>query len=215
MSCSPAAPALRQEKPVVPLPPDVAAAPLPEPLASSPAPAPPSPAASPVLIAETRPAAKPSPLLAERSEGGPSLGGFIASSVFVVALMLGGLLLLKRYGRRSRLLGGADAIKVLARRGLGQRQEVLLIEAGPRVFLVGSTRDQLSTLGEYSDPDEVSALLSGLPGDTSRATFRQALREGLREEEAPAPAPVRAERTQSSVMDELAEIRRTVQAWRA
>jgi flagellar biogenesis protein FliO len=210
MSCSPAAPALRQEGPLVPLPPDVAAAPLPEPLSS--APAVPS---SPVLIAEARPAAKPSPLLAERSEGGPSLGGFIASSVFVIALMFGGLLLLKRCGRRSRLLGGADAIKVLARRGLGQRQEVLLIEAGPRVFLVGSTREQLSTLGEFSNPDEVSALLSGLPGDSSRASFRQALREGLREEEAPAPAPVRAERTQASLMDELAEIRRTVQAWRA
>jgi flagellar biosynthetic protein FliO len=199
--------------PVLPLPPEVAGAPLPEPLASRPAP---QEDPSPVLIPE-RPAAaaaRTSPLLVERPEAGPSLGGFILSSLLVLGLLVGAFVLLKRYGGRSRLLGGGDAIRVLARKGIGQKQEVFLVEVGPRVFLVGSTKDRLCTLGEFSDPDEVSALRAELPGragGSERLNFKESLREGIREAEHPkAPAA-----TYASIADELSEIRKTVQAWRA
>jgi len=68
-------------------------------------------------------------------------------------------------------------------------------------------------LGEFSGPDEVARLRAELPqrkDDSHRVEFRDSLREGLREEEAP-----REERVFASIADELAEIRKTVRAWRA
>lgn len=174
-----------------------------------PAEATPSPA--PVAIpAVDLPRSRP---LEERPEAGPGIGGFIGGSFAVVGCLGGAFLLLRRFGKHSRLLGNAGPIRILARKPLGSKQELLLIEVGPRVFMVGSCRDRLSTLGEFGSPDEVAALRASLPDrrDASHsAEFSQSLREGLREEEAP-----REQRVFASIADELAEIRRTVRAWRA
>ncbi len=209
--------AAQEGDPGVPLPPEISSAPLPDPLPSTPAaqePVAPK-AAAPILIPDKKPETpRISPLLADRPEAGPSLGGFMLSSIFVMLLLVGAFVLLKRYGRRSKLLGGGDAIRVLSRKSLGQKQEVFLVEVGPRVFLVGSTRDHLCTLGEFANPDEVAALRAELPaarGVSERLSFRESLRDGLKEEEAP-PKP---EAAYASIADELAEIRKTVQAWRA
>lgn len=210
--------AAQESDPGVPLPPEISSAPLPDPLPSTPAvqePVAPK-AAVPILIPERKTEApRISPLLADRPEAGPSLGGFMVSSIFVLVLLVGAFMLLKRYGRHSKLLGGGDAIRVLSRKTLGQKQEVFLVEVGPRVFLVGSTREHLSTLGEFSNPDEVAALRAELPaargGVSERLSFRESLRDGLKAEEAP-PKP---EAAYASIADELAEIRKTVQAWRA
>jgi flagellar biogenesis protein FliO len=132
-----------------------------------------------------------------------------------MALLVGLFLLLKRFGRGSRFLAGGGVISVLARKPLGQRQEVFLVEVGPKVFLVGSTRDTLSTLGEFSNPDEVAVLRANLPGrrdDSMKLAFRESLREGLKDEEEPQPA---ASRVYDSIAGELAEIRKTVKGWRA
>jgi flagellar biosynthetic protein FliO len=156
---------------------------------------------------------RPSRPLEDRAESGPSVGGFVVGSFAVVGLLGGALLLLRRFGRNSRFLGSGGAIKVLARKPLGAKQEVILIEAGNRVFMIGSTRDRLSTLGEFSGPDEVAMLRANLPErkvDSHRTEFRDSLREGLRDEEAP-----KEDRVFASIADELAEIRKTVRAWRA
>ncbi len=79
--------------------------------------------------------------------------------------------------------------------------------------MIGSTRDHLSTLGEFAGPDEVAVLRANLPerkDESLRVEFNQSLREGLRKEEAP-----REERVFASIADELAEIRKTVRACRA
>ena len=152
-------------------------------------------------------------VLEDRPEAGPSVGGFVVGSLAVVGLLGGALLLLRRFGKNSRYLGAGGPIQVLARRTLGPKQEVFLVEVGRRVFMIGSTRDQLSTLGEFSGPDEVAALRAGVApraGEPNRGDFRDTLREGLRDEEAP-----REERVFASIADELAEIRKTVRAWRA
>jgi flagellar biosynthetic protein FliO len=151
--------------------------------------------------------------LEDRPEPGPSVAGFVAGSVVVVALLGGALFLLRRYGRNARILGVGGPVRVLARTPLGPRQDVFLVEIGPRVFVIGSTREHLSALGEFSGPDEVAALRAGLsarPEDSRRAEFRDSLREGLRDHEAP-----REDRVFASIADELAEIRKTVRAWRA
>lgn len=153
--------------------------------------------------------------LVDRPETGPSLGGFVAASA-VVALLLGGAFwLLRRWARTSKLLGGGGPVRILGRTLVGARQELLLVEAGPRVFLLGSSKDGLAALGEFSNPDEVALLRAEAPAraaDSSRASFRDALKEGLQKTE---PAADSAQAVYASIADELAELRRTVHAWKA
>jgi len=196
------------------------------PALSSPQPAPsvqssPDPASSIARAAEEKqgPLAIPAQdpprtgrVLEDRVEPGPSVGGFVLGSLAVVALLGGALLVLRRFGKNSRFLGAGGPIRVLARKPLGPKQEIFLVEVGTRVVMIGSTREQLTALGEFTGPDEVAALRASLPqrDDSQRVEFRESLREGLRDQEAP-----REERVFASIADELAEIRKTVRAWRA
>lgn len=193
-----------------PAPPALEAAPAKAPVEEIPAPKP--PAAKLVPPEETKAAPQK---LVDRAEDGPSLGGFLGGTIVVLALLVGLFVLLKRFGRGSRYLAGGGVISVLARKPLGQRQEVFLVEVGTKVFLVGSTREHLTTLGEFAHPDEVAVLRANLPGrkdDSMKLAFRESLREGLREEEDPKPATARV---YDSIAGELAEIHKTVRAWRA
>ena len=138
----------------------------------------------------------------------------MGASVVVVALLGGGLWALRRFGRTSRFLGAGGPIRLLSRKSLGSRQEILLIEVGPRVLVVGSTRDRLSTLGEISNPDEVAVLRTELPGrraESERSAFQESLKEGLKG----APAVEESKAVYAGIADELAEIRKTVHAWKA
>lgn len=193
----------------------------PDPATAQAAPEPVKPSASAAIpVDEPRRASKP---LQDAPEAGPGVASFVVGSFAVVGFLGGAFLLLKRLGRNSRFLGGGGAIKVLSRKGLGQKQEILLVEVGAKVFMIGSTRDRLSTLGEFASPDEVAALRAELPDrreDSHRLEFNQSLREGLHDAEAlpadgPAKAGPREERVFASIADELAEIRKTVRAWRA
>jgi len=175
-----------------------------------------APATKAIPAEEPRRAPRP---LEERPEPGPSLAGFVVGSFAVLGLLGGAFLVLRRFGKNSRFVAGAGAIKVLARKPLGQKQEIFLVEVGTKVFMIGSTRDHLATLGEFASPDEVAVLRANLPerkDDSLRREFHQSLRDGLRGEEAsPAEAPAKEERVFASIADELAEIRKTVRAWRA
>lgn len=214
---------LAQEPEVGPVLPPFPAAVTPAPVAQDPeapkgrAEEPPA-AATPHASEKLIPPPEPPPLpqkLVDRAEPGPGLGGFVLGSLVVMALLVGLFMLLKRFGRGSRFLAGGGVISVLARKPLGQRQEVFLVEVGPKVFLVGSTRDALSTLGEFSNPDEVAVLRANLPArrdDSMKLAFRDSLREGLKDEEDPRPAKTRV---YDSIVGELAELRKTVKGWRA
>lgn len=148
----------------------------------------------------------------DRPETGPSLGGFVAAAAATALLLGGAFWLLRRLARGSRLLGGTGPMRVLSRTLVGGRQELLLVEAGPRVFLLGSSKDGLAALGEFTNPDEIAALKAERTADSSRASFREALKEGLQK---PEPAGDSAQAVYASIAEELAELRRTVHAWKA
>jgi flagellar biosynthetic protein FliO len=206
--------ALSQDEVVGPvLPPELhlSVAPAQESVPASEAPPPPKAAEKLVPPPDVKPAPQK---LVDRPDSGPSLGGFFGGSLVVLALLVGTFVLLKRYGRGSRFLAGGGVISVLARKALGQRQEVYLVEVGTKVFLIGSTKEHLTTLGEFANPDEVAVLRANLPGrpnDSMKVAFRESLREGLRDEEEPVPVT----RVYDSIAGELAEIKKTVRAWRA
>src|SRR5688572_17449418 len=185
--------------PTVQLPPDAVQAPVPAPAR---------------LVVPPPPAAEPRRLRDGASDG-PSLAGFVTASIGVVALLGGGVFLLRKYGRGSRFLSGGGPIRVLGRKTVGARQEILLVEVGTRVIVVGSTRDRLSALGEIANPDEVAVLRADLPArreESAAAAFKETLREGLKG--APAPAE-EAKGVYASIAEELSEIRKTVHAWKA
>ncbi len=134
----------------------------------------------------------------------------------MVVLLVGAFVLFKRLTKNSRLFSSSAAIAVLARRGLGARQEILLVEVGGRILILGSTRDRLSTLGEIGDIDAVARVKNRLPEakeESLAGTFRDSLKCGLRDYE-------RGEEEQKKsrvdgVFEELEALKKTVSAWRA
>src|SRR4029079_9707269 len=107
----------------VTVPPAQSARPVAEASDPKPAPVEAAPVRPAIPAEEPRRASRP---LEDRSETGPGIGGFIVGSCAVLGLLWGAFLLLRRFGRNSRLLAGASAIKVLARKPLNQKQEIFL-----------------------------------------------------------------------------------------
>lgn len=143
----------------------------------------------------------------------PSVGPFVFWTFFVLALLAGLFVLLRRFVQRSKFLG-ADVIRILARKPLAPRQQVFLVEVGSKVFLVGATKDRLSTLGEIGNPDDVTSLRSMSPAanpDSVGRAFQETLREGLKEAEHEPPE----RESYDHLVDELKEIRKTVLSWKA
>lgn len=180
----------------------------------------PAPQAEPArrIPVEEAPAAVEPRRLSERAESGPSLGGFVAASVAVVLLLGGAFWLLRRYGASSRLLGAGGPIQVLGRRPLGARQELWVVAVGRRALVLGSTSSGLSTLSEITHPDELAALRAEAPerrADSERKAFADSLRKEMKGEPLPAPAAGGEDRAFETLAQELAEIRKTVHAWKA
>ncbi len=143
----------------------------------------------------------------------PSVAGVAGWTIAVLALVAVAALAARKFLGRSGLLAGGGVIDVLARRAISPRQDLFLVSVGPRVFLVGASRDHLVTLGEFSRPDEIAQLR----GHGAENEFRAALRESIRDSERTAvPAvPTEPPAPLTGIADELAQIRRTVEGWRA
>ena len=151
--------------------------------------------------------------LVERSSEGPKLGNFILWSSVVVVLLIGFFVVFRRFTRNSRLFGTNQSIDVIGKRGLGPRQAIFLVEVGGKVLVVGSTRENLSTLGEIQDREEIDSLRQTAQGSPNRDIFRKSLNEGLREYE---QEPVKKKSSRyTGLIEELSELKKTVGAWRA
>jgi flagellar biogenesis protein FliO len=84
-----------------------------------------------------------------------------------IPLALGGviLLILVLRGVGKRLIPGADrskassAVQVLVRSTIGPRQQLMLVQVGRRLVLVGSGGSDMNPLCQIEDPDEVAELI--------------------------------------------------------
>ena len=136
------------------------------------------------------------------------LGGALGATAFVLALLFGAFLLLRKLLGRSRLFASGNAMKILARRPLAPRQEVILVEIGARVLVIGATRESLSRLGELTSAEEIAALrfkCGAVPAETSPV---RSPRLHAEEPAAPEVAPA-----YDGVLEELSRIRTTVREW--
>ena len=168
------------------------------------------------LLREEAPAAPPrlqtlkkyeDQLIGQNAGPEPGIGGALAATAFVVALLLGAFLLLRKFLGRSRLFASNSALRILARRPLAPRQEVILVEIGSRVLVVGATRESLSRLGELTSADEIAAIRSRCGAAPVESIPVRAAR--------PEPVPVDSKPGASydGVLEELSKLRTTMHDW--
>lgn len=140
----------------------------------------------------------------------PSPAGIAGWTFVVLALLVGCFVAARRFLGRSPLLAGGGLIQVVSRRALGPRQELYLVEVGPRAFLIGTTRERIVALGEFERGAEPRAAAEG--ADASADEFRARLRGRLAPEARPAGE---AAGSYAQITQELENIRKTVDRWRA
>jgi flagellar protein FliO/FliZ len=94
----------------------------------------------------------------------------VAGTADLTRMLLGliaviGVILLLRWGAsRMALVPGTNrsgAVKVLSRSVVSPRQQVLVLQVGRRLVIVGDSAGQMHPLCEITDPDEVAAMIGG------------------------------------------------------
>jgi flagellar protein FliO/FliZ len=88
-----------------------------------------------------------------------------------LAIVIGAIFLLRWVARKMFLLPAAGAgrankgVKVLSRSILAPKQQLLLLQVGKRVLVVGDSAGHMSALCEITEPDEVAALVGEVTQD--------------------------------------------------
>ena len=81
----------------------------------------------------------------------------------------------------GRTLNGAGRIEVLTRTAVGRDQQLLLVRAGGRTFLLGATGSGITCLAEFTA--EEAAALSGTDGEAGEQPpgFKEALQKVIQQ----------------------------------
>jgi flagellar biogenesis protein FliO len=146
-----------------------------EPPASRPIPLPPAALAGESLdLVADRPIAAPNGSLAgEAVRTGVALAG-------VIALILVGRSVLRRFGDPLAARRPSGVVQVLARFPFAKGQSIVLLSVGTRVLCLHHTASGTATLCAFTDPDEIAALRSRLEaGDAARVRFDRELERSL------------------------------------
>lgn len=80
--------------------------------------------------------------------------GVVFALAFVLALIVGGAWLMRRFSGPA--MGGDPALKVLASTPVGQRERVVLMQAGDQQLLIGVAPGRVSLLSQPDTPIEVA-----------------------------------------------------------
>ncbi len=131
--------------------------------------------------------------------------------VVAMGVVLGLIVVLKFVvGRMYPSLGankGAKVVRVLSRSPITPRQNVMLLQVGRRVIVVGDSGGQLATLSEISDPDEVASLIGQLENvETSIPASRFSSLFGKAREDYVEPEPESTPRPEPEIEEAQTEI---------
>ena len=114
--------------------------------------------------------------------------------LIVLALIIGGAMVLRRWtpvAQRMPLRGG---IQILGRQYLSGKQSVCLIRLGRRVICLGVTPESISTLAQIEDPDEIASLVAGVQSAAPQSFTSIFTRMATQ------PAPMAEDRADESVI---------------
>jgi len=91
-------------------------------------------------------------------------------------IVIGVVVALGWFYSRLRFTGGAggNVIKLVASRGLGPKERLLLVEVGDKQLLVGMTASSVQTLHTFDCPVAAEKVISEAPGFADR--LRSAIR---------------------------------------
>jgi len=98
------------------------------------------------------------------ASGATADAGFDWTRLVLAMAAVLGLIIALRYAAGilfpgARATRGSRAVRVLTRTPLAPRQQVMLLQVGRRVIVVGESGGNLSSLGHIDEPDEVAELL--------------------------------------------------------
>jgi len=152
----------------------------------------------------------------DKSPGGGFLSSLIALGAVLTCIVVGGYLL-RRFMPGLRSGNSSMAVQVLARTALSPRQSVYLVRCGRRLLILGAGTEQVRTLGEIDDPEEVAELAGRCEQQRPNSvtnTFRDIFRQQSREMDTDAPEPASEggpTRLQSEVRDIKGELEQLVE----
>jgi flagellar biosynthetic protein FliO len=137
---------------------------------------------APILAAAPVGAAPSDSIVIRSTQGGPrvtstqpvampSLGVDITRMLLALAIVIGLIYvsrwLLKRFYGGGATAGGSRVVQVLNRTPLAPRQQVMLLQVGRRVVVVGESNGNMVTLAQIDDPDEIAQLIGRLHEERS------------------------------------------------
>lgn len=101
----------------------------------------------------------------------PSLGFDITRMLLALAIVIGLIYasrwILKRFYGGAVSPAGNRVVQVLSRTVLAPKQQVMLLQVGKRVIVVGESNGAMATLAQIDDPDEIAQLVGRLQEEHS------------------------------------------------
>jgi flagellar biogenesis protein FliO len=128
----------------------------------------------------------------ENTRSPNSLGTTLVALSFVVLLILVAAKLWSKHGPAIRTGLPPEALQVLGKRQLNQRQTVYLARLGSRILVLGSSANGLQTLCEITDPIEVDFLAGVCRGNDNHTTMAQTFRTLFKKQLSPSTSSSRS-----------------------
>ncbi len=136
----------------------------------------------------------------------------------VIVLIFGVFYLLKKFLPATRKLFSQPGMEVLSRISLTRNGSLFLVEVGDRILRIGVTGEEMTYMGEVSDPDEVARLKSECNTDgDGRTDFSDTFSSVFGNREARAPEGGSGETSGTKLEElnqEISGLQQMIKSWR-
>ncbi len=104
--------------------------------------------------------------------GMPTAARMILSLLAVLAMILAGTLLLRRFSRMGRRIQARSGFEILSRTPINSRQSLVLVKLGARILVLGVSPNHIASLDTIDEPEELSTLLGLLESQNAGSISR-------------------------------------------